>query len=297
MKPYRILLTLALCVLGLSANAQVPIEHTPYKVSKISPKYFGPYAFPVPDMLDARICSTLEGELSFDSVVGTLAGDDARDRTVAPTFRVSVPLWTDRATLSIWGEMHEWYSDTPKVRELRRVAASEPLKCHDAGSVYFSLDMLVLKEREKVPSITVRAATQSATGDDYERARHYDAPGYFFDAAVGKSFGLGGAGSIRTSVSGGFLCWQRDRGAQNDASMIAAQLSYNQKFFDISASYAQYSGWEKDGDCPRVLKARLDAHLGMFSPFVYVQHGLHDWPFTMVRVGLTASFDVLQYFR
>lgn len=293
MRISQAILTLALCTLGLSANAQVPVEHTPYKVSKISPKYFGPYAFPVPDMLDARICSTLEGELSFDSVVGTLAGNNSKDRTVAPTFRVSVPLWTDRATLSIWGEMHEWYTDTPEVRELRRVAASEPLKYHDSGSVYFSLDMLVLKEREKVPSITVRAATQSATGDDYERARHYDAPGYFFDAAVGKSFATGTYSSVRASASAGFLCWQRDRGAQNDAFMLAAQLSYNHKYFDLSASYAQYSGMEKDGDCPKAVKARLDANLGMISPFVYVQHGLHDWPFTMLRVGITASIDIL----
>ena len=294
MKHSGICISILAVFICMNAAGQVPVEESKYAVSKIAPKYFGPYAFPVPDMLDARISDKLLAGVSMDFVTGTLAGNDAKDRTKAPTFRLSIPMWTDRVALSVWGEIFEWYEDTPKTREMRRVDPGLQLKRYDAGNIYFSFDILALREKKFIPSVTLRAAMQTASGDDYEYAHHYDAPGYFFDAAVGKSFKTGKLGSIRVSASSGLLCWQVDRGRQNDALMLATQLSYNHKYFDAIVSYAQYSGREMDGDRPKVVKARLDARIGRFIPFVYVQHGFEDWPFTMFRFGVEVSFDILK---
>lgn len=288
----------ALLLLCFTAGAQVPVERSQHNVSLISPKYFGPYAFPVPELLEGSICSDLHLEISGDFASGNIAGKDFQDRTGAATFKASVPLWTDRATLSVWGEMHEWFSDTPQTRTARRVSSRYPLKEESAGNVYFSIDMLVLKENAKRPSIALRAATQSATGDKYEMARHYDAPGYFFDISTGKSFDIGANGSFRASATAGFVCWQIDRGAQNDALMFGAKTSYRNHLMTLSAEYGQYTGLEKkksgqSGDAPKSISLEASVHCGKVSPFMCWKKGLDDWPFSIIRAGVCFDLDIL----
>lgn len=289
------LLPLFLLVISWTASAQVPVEKPRYPVSRISTEYFGPYAFPVPELLEGNICNDLHLEFSGDSATGSIGGD--KDMTYAATFKVRIPLWTDRATLSVWGEMHEWYKDTPQTRAVRRVSDQYPLVGNSAGNVYFSLDMLLLKETVGRPSIALRAATQSATGDKYEVARHYDAPGYFFDISAGKSFSVG-KGSLRASASAGFVCWQIDRGRQNDALMLGAKASYTCRTMTLSAEYAGYSGLEssKDpeaGDRPRAFRTEAAFHLGKVSPFVCWQKGTDDWPFSIIRAGVSVDLGIL----
>lgn len=268
----------------------------------ISPAYFGPFAFPVPDILGGEVSDKLRVEAGVDDAIGTIGGKDAKDFTVAPTFKVNFPLWTPRANLSIWGEMHEFYNDSPEARAARRVSPEYPLKDNDSGSIYISTDLLILTETGRRPSVALRAALLTATGDDYEKARHYDAPGYFFDISAGKTFALGTAGNIRVSGAFGFVCWQIDRGRQNDAWMLAAKMSYSLGLLTFSAEYGRYCGWGRldnarkpeAGDCPKVLKCRLDLHFGRFSPFVAAQYGLQDYPFTRLRAGLSVDFPILK---
>lgn len=277
---------LVLLVSTVSAFAQVPVEESRYQPTLITTKYFGPYAFQIPDFLEGRVNDRISAALSGDYVMGRLAGSENKDHTEAVSFEVNVPLWSDRVSLTVWGEMHEWYKDNPAVREMRRVDPKYPLSDHDAGSVYFSLNMLVLKERQYSPSIAVRAATLTATGDNYEQARHFDAPGYFFDLSAGKSLYFGEHRELRASLSAGFLCWQIDRGTQNDAFLFGAKLSYSNSLIKLSAEYGQYSGREHVADSPKSVKFRCDFKAGKFYPFLYVQHGLEDWPFTQFRAGL-----------
>ena len=304
----RTLLSVCTCLLLVPAvsRAQVPVEDSSPAVTRISPKFFGPYAFPVPDLMEGRIRSGLYAELAGDAVAGRIGGDGSTDWTWAPTFRVSIPLWTDRASLSIWGELHEWYRDTPAAREARRVSAERPLSGHNFGNLWFALEIQALLERERRPSVSLRAATLSANGDGYALARHYDAPGYFFDVSAGKSFRTGAEGRLRVSATAGFVCWQTDRGRQNDAWLLGMKLSWSNPRVSCSAEYGQYNGWEKNrqaesgiesGDCPMALKSRIELHFGSFSPFIYMQYGLRDWPFTQLRLGLAWSFDLLGSLR
>ena len=55
----------------LSSIAQTELSQSPMNVpSLISPYYFGPNAFPVPDMLDGRVEDELRIELSGDYFLG-----------------------------------------------------------------------------------------------------------------------------------------------------------------------------------------------------------------------------------
>ena len=300
-------LACALMLIPLRAEGQTADSGQQPEFSGVSTRYFGPYAFPVPDLLDGRIHDGLHVELSGDAVAGRAGGRENRDWTFAPTFRLSVPLWTDRASFTIWGEFHEFYFDTPATRAARNLAPGAlPLKGNDSGNLYFGIEIQALKERRLVPSVAVRASTLSATGDDHEAARHYDAPGYFFDVSVGKSFPLGEkAGSIRLSGTAGFVCWQIGEGTQNDALLLGARLAWESRHAGLYVEYGQYKGRENDwaasygidsGDWPQSIKSRLDLHFGDFSPFIYVQYGFRDWPFTQFRLGLTWTFDLLGHF-
>lgn len=301
MTPKTALLTitmiLALLHLTCRAAAQIPPEIV---LTKVSPLYFGPYAFPVPDLSDATVNDRLAVSLSADLVAGRAGGKGNTDWTFAPTYYVSVPLWCDRAQLSVYGEIHEWYRETPQTRSTRRVEGDYPLAGNCSGSLYFSTTFLVLREREYLPSITLRATTQTATGDKFEVARHYDAPGYFFDLALGKNFAVGKNGHIRLSATAGFVCWQIDNGTQNDALLLGGRIDYSQPWADFTIECAGYSGrefkyfGEVSGDRPVSLKAAASFHIGDFTPFVYFQHGLRDWPYTQFRIGLAWSFDVLR---
>lgn len=295
---FRYLILAAMMTVGYTSMAQKPPEYLSLDVNDtfISTKWFGPYAFPVPDQLDGRICNTLHAALGMDYTTGHLAGttETLQDYTKAVTFEFRVPLWTDRVTFSAWGELHEWYRDSPLVRRLRRVHPQYPLNGHDSGNTYLSLDVLALREGKYYPSIAVRFATLLATGDDYEKARHFDCPGYFFDASTGKSFAFGKCSSFRLSGSIGFGCWQASRARQLDVFMYGAKISYSHTYLTLGVEIGGYTGREADGDDPFTIKGRLDLHFGRFSPFFAYAHGFHDWPFDQYRFGLAVDFNILK---
>ena len=106
MKGRTIIAAALLCLAAAPLRAAVPIMDTPGK-TLIAPKYFGPYAFPVPDVSDGMVHGSLYAELSCDGVAGRLSSEP--DYTLCPTFRLAVPLWTDRVNLLIYGDIHEFY--------------------------------------------------------------------------------------------------------------------------------------------------------------------------------------------
>ena len=175
---------------------------------------------------------------------------------------------------------------------------------HEAGDVYVSTDIQLLKARKFAPDITLRAAIKTASGGSFDKARYYDNPGYFFDLGVGKSlyFGKGktfpyadatdAKVELRFAGSAGFLCWQTDNGRQNDAVMYGLQMLLKSEYVSLRAVWSGYVGWEKDGDRPMTIKARLAGHIKGFEPFAEYQYGIKDYPFHQVRVGLAYNIHV-----
>ena len=281
-------------VTGLAAEAGAQ-EYLPYKIigspTRTAPYYFGPSAFPVPDMVK-NTTGSIKCQLNGDFSWGNLASTTDYASTLG--FDLRFPLWTDRANLSVYGQFHEWYRDTPQVREIRRVRPEYPLEGNTAGDVYFSIDMRVLEESRIIPLTVVRVALKSASGDDYEKARYFDAPGYHFDFCSTKSL-LPRKGSfienVKASFNFGFVCWQTDIGCQNDAWLVAGSLEIDTRWAVASVDVGGYHGREHYHDSPTTLKARLNLLPDKaLSPSVQFQTGLRDWPFNQVRLGLTYSY-------
>ncbi len=271
--------------------AQVPIQPPHYsKKTLIAPLYFGPNAFPVPDMLDGRVQNHLRAEIAGDGYFG-FQGDKTADFFA----RVFIPLFTDRVNLTVWMPIMEWYAMTYERMITCRVPDSLSYVGSGAGDAYFSTDIQILRDKKWAPDIVLRAACKSASGGKYEYARHYDAPGYFMDIALGKSFFFGAHQAqdveLRLAGSAGFLCWQTDNGRQNDAVMYGLQLLLSSEYVSLRTSWTGYVGWENAGDRPMILKARFSGHTQKFEPYLEYQYGIKDYPFHHLRVGIAMNFN------
>lgn len=263
---------------------------TPYDPAEktcITPYWFGPNAFPVPYMCDGTIDGSLHVELGgrFDS--GRLVPEE-RDKTWSIPYRISVPLFSDRVNLTLWGEIQEWWDMGQKVMAARRVEAIEGKKQNN-GEMWLSTDFILLREGRIRPAVTIRATLKSAAGWGYFNARYYDSPGYFFDANVSKSFG-----KFRLAASGGFLCWQTDNGRQNDALMYGFGASYNGDTVTARAEIGGYSGHEHWHDSPLSAKARIDFRIKQFQPFIRYEYGIRDYPFSRYELGLAWSLKLIR---
>ena len=292
----------ALIVVALFAcavsKAQTEIQQPNLGVpSKISPAYFGPNAFPVPDMLDGRTSSALKLELYGDCFLGTTTGRVADDITGDLFAKLTLPLFTPKANLTVWMPIFEYFYTSAELNALRRLPApydTTDLQGMDSGDLYVSADIRILNQEKHHLDITARAALKTASANEFAKGRAYDAPGYFFDVAIGRGFDFeGGKHNLRVAVSGGFLCWQTDNGRQNDAVMYGLLLAYTVKKFTIDACFGGYAGWESDGDCPMTLKTNLSYRIGDLSLRLSHQVGFMDWPYHQIRVGATYAFDIL----
>lgn len=290
-------LFLLFAVVGV-AQAQTEILQPNRSVpSKIAPGYFGPNAFPVPDMLDGRTSSELKLELYGDCFLGTTMRNVADDVTGDLFAKLTIPLFTQKANLTVWMPIFEYFHTSAELNALRRLPEpynTQDLKGMDSGDVYVSADIRILSQERHHIDIVARAALKTASANQYAEGRCYDSPGYFFDAAFGRGFDFGGGShTLRVAASGGFLCWQTDNGRQNDAVMYGLMVAYRYKNFTIDSCFGGYAGWEGDGDRPMTLKTNLSYRIGDLSLRIGHQVGFIDWPYHQIRVGASYAFDVL----
>ncbi len=293
---------MVLC-LGVLLHAETPLSNTAAgKTTGIAPRYFGPNAFPVPEMLDGRVQPCLQVELAAEHYMGF-----QHDRTTNLFARAYFPLFTDRVNLTLWMPLQEWYLMTPERQRTCRLQDTISIQGHGAGDVYISTDIQLLRDKVCMPDIVLRAAVKTASGGSYNLARFYDSAGYFFDLALGKSIYLardkqgmsildktGAKVELRLAASAGFLCWQTDNGRQNDAVMYGAQLLLRTQYISIREVFSGYVGWEKNGDSPMILNTIIRGYAKGFEPFVSYQYGIQDYPFHQIRVGLAYNWDILK---
>lgn len=251
-----------------------------------SPRYFGPNALPVPEMLEGTVSQRLYMEVAFD-----LAAGFHGDLTKTLCAQIRVPLFSSRVNLSLWMPVVEFYTNTAESLEWQN-SQKRRYRGHEFGNVYISTDMRVLRQTRHRPDITVRAAVITASGDSEEYARYYDAPAYFFDASIAKSADIGDGffTCVCFIFNGGFLCWQTGKSVQNDAYMYGFKIRLSTLVADVSAAWQGYTGWQRNGDRPMVFRVEAVFRVGRFRPLGAFEHGIRDYPFNRVRVGLGYEF-------
>lgn len=289
MKKLVSILTIFLVCLSLEAQTSLDISSLSVP-SKISTGYFGPNAFPVPEMPDGRTSSRWKMEVYGDHFFSTRY-DWHEDYATDIFVRLTIPLFSPRVNLVLWGPLYEFFHSGASVNEFRRLSFKDDVDYHTPGDIYVSADIQTLVQDRHGLDMMVRAALKTASGDRYEYARYYDSPGYFFDATFGRELlPAGGNVALRVALSGGFLCWQTDNGRQNDAVMYGALASFRAGSFSLKAQYGGYMGWEGEGDAPMTLRADAGWSFGDFSVNAGYQVGFNDWPFHQIRLGVQYAF-------
>ena len=288
------LITIIISILAAATlAAQTSLDISSLSVpSKIAPGYFGPNAFPVPEMSDGTTLAYWKAEIYSDHFYGTL-GEPGEDYTTDIFARLTIPLFSPRANLVIYGPLYEFFHSAPSVNRYRRLPFLGDVDYHTPGDIYVSTEFQPLLEEKHGLDMAIRSVLKSASGDRYEYARYYDSPGYFFDATFARSFDLSDVVRARLALSGGFLCWQTDNGRQNDAVMYGALASLVAGPVSLNVQYGGYVGWERDGDCPMTLRADLEWSFGDLSLLAGWQKGFKDWPFSQFRVGVGYNFRKL----
>ena len=284
----RLVSVILAALLPAAAFCATPVtRYDPYEKTCITPYWFGPNAFPVPYMSDGTVDGDLKLELGFRYDDGFLVPSE-HDRTWSIPYRVTVPLFSDRVNMSLWGELHEWWHMGPETTAARHLKGIDG-KMQNCGEMWLSTDFILLREGTYRPEIILRATLKSAAGWGYFNARYYDSPGYYFDATLAKNFG-----HFRIAASGGFLCWQTDNGRQNDALMYALGASYNGNTVSARAEIGGYHGHEHFHDAPLTVRARINFRLGQFEPFIRYEYGLRDYPFSRYDAGVAWRFTLIK---
>lgn len=291
----RLIISLTVLCSAISMMAQTPIVAPDFsQPTMVSPEYFGPNAFPVPDMTDGRVKPYIYAELAADYYKGRMA--DANDHTWDGFIRLNFPLWSKRATLEIWGPVVEHWSYSKAVADYRRVGdeAFNSKKRWDSGDLYVATNIQILQGKPNTlrPDILLRAALKSAMGNTFEQARYYDCGGYFFDGTIAWSRLWEGSyvRELRAGLSGGFLCWQDGLARQNDAVQYGLFAKVTTWGFSATVDYSGYVGWQNDGDRPRRLRVRVDGFVGRWLPFVQYTCGMKNYPFDGFRLGVGYCF-------
>lgn len=286
----RILSLIIYLLAATTMAAQTSLEISDLSIpSKIAPGYFGPNAFPVPEMSDGTTSAHWKAELYSDHFWGTIA-ESGEDYTTDIFARLTIPLFSPRANLVIYGPLYEFFHTGPSVNKHRRLPYEGDVDYHTSGDIYVSTEFQTLVQKQHGLDMTVRAVLKSASGDRYEYARYYDSPGYFFDATFGKGLDLSDKVKARIALSGGFLCWQTDNGRQNDAVMYGALASLAAGPASFKVQYGGYVGWERDGDCPMTLRTDIGWAFDNLSILAGWQMGFKDWPFHQFRIGIGYNF-------
>lgn len=262
-----------------------------FYTSCFSQENWGPNALPVLDMNTGETTKNLSVEVSNSYYKGF-----DNSKTFTPNLRLNIPLFTRWVNLEAWYSLMDFYKVNNNWNNI-------------AGDIYVSTNIQVLHHKwfeslykntqnfKYIPSAVIRIGIKTASGGDFENRRFIDAPGYFLDFTLAEkiSWDKQWAKSLSLAGSLGFYCWQTGCAEQNDAYMYGIRSEFEAKNLKLSAEWSGYTGWQNNGDCPMVIKARLGVPCRFgFEPFVAYQYGIRDWLYQEFKIGLQYSIKIIK---
>lgn len=159
-----------------------------------SPRYFGPNAFPIPEMRDGQVSERYEVEVRGEYHYYT------GDKTWDIVGRALLPFFRGRAGIEVNWCFKEKYKMTPETRDERFAVETEsPIKYN--GDIVISSFFQVLKS-EKWVDATISANIKTASGGRLCDARFTDAASYWLDVNVGRNLWKSADGKVLIRMQG-----------------------------------------------------------------------------------------------
>lgn len=251
-----------------------------------SPRYFGPNAFPMPElrsgMIDKHIEAEIRGEYHF------FDGDRTKDIYT----RLFIPVAKGCAALEVSYLVYEYYNTTAAVAEERH-AAGTSWKTGAHGDVVVSSLYQVLSSK-KWADIMVEATLKTASGNRLPDARYTDAATYWFNINAGRNLYESGDNKTALRIQGlmGFYCWMTNDmiHRQNDALAYAVGLSGKYQMITFSTDIGGIYGYKNNGDRPLKLRTKLNFEHKKNILSLRFNHGMKDNLYDCLSVAYVRYF-------
>lgn len=235
-----------------------------------SPRYFGPNAFPMPELMGGRLSTRWEVELRGE--FHTMKGDQTKDVFA----RLYIPIAQGKAGVTVSGVIREFYKTSTEVRDERNAVEIEPvIPCY--GDVVVNCYYQVLRS-EKWADVVVSANLKTASGGRLCDARYTDAASYWFDCHIGRTLWQNERASLRAQGLIGFYCWMTNSMVhrQNDALCYGLGLQGSYRSFSLDCDYSGIQGYRGDGDKPMVIRTKLNYEIKKNILSFRYKHGVKD---------------------
>lgn len=251
-----------------------------------SPRYFGPNAFPIPELRTGEVGSRIEAEVRGE--YHYYRGDQTKDIFA----RILIPFVKGRAGIEASWVIIEDYKLTPETRDERFAVETEsPIKYN--GDIIISSFFQVLKS-EKWADLMISANIKTASGGRLCDARFTDAASYWFDLTAGRKVlqNTEGNASLRIQAMAGFYCWMtNDRvHRQNDAISYGAGFTGIYRNFTLRTDLSGFYGYENNGDRPILLRNNLTYEIKKNIISLRYDHGMKDRLYETYSLGYIRCF-------
>lgn len=259
------------------------------QLERYSTAWFGPNAFPVPELSDATIPVSTTFDITADYYFGF------GDKTKNGYFRIEIPLLSEKVAFKLWSGFLEKYELSPELAALRAVETNQ-IKGKANSDIYVQTRILLKKETALWPSLILNSTLKTTSGTANFAKRYYNTSGYYFDIEAGKSFQLTTFFSdyIRFAGTAGFLCWETDNYTQNEGPMYGLKIKTGKNKLDWEAGIRGYTGWMSShpaygadyGDRPVVGFTKLVYTTKKLNYYIQYQQGFRDFPYHQLRLGI-----------
>jgi hypothetical protein len=254
-----------------------------------SPRYFGPTAFPLPELGSGK--APEQYEIEVRGQYHYYAGDQTKDLFL----RALLPIVKSRAGVEISFIPVEKYKLTPETRDERNAVDTV---CFPG--VFYTGDVVIsafyqLLRSENYIDLMCSLNLKTASGGRLCDARFTDAATYWIDLTAGKDLlkSKDGSYSLRMKALLGFYCWMTNdilRHRQNDAVLYALGLTGALGGFSLSSNLTGFSGYENNGDRPLLWRNNLRFEYRNNILSLRYLHGMKDSLYDTYSVGYIRKF-------
>lgn len=251
-----------------------------------SPRYFGPSAFPIPEVKESRVEKRFEVEVRGQYHYYT--GDETKDLFA----RVMIPIVKGKAAIEVSALIKEKYKLSEETR-VERFAAERESPISYNGDIIISAFFQLWKS-DKWADGVFSMNLKTASGSRLVDARFTDAASYWFDLTLGRKIYENDNlnASISIQALSGFYCWMTNSmiHRQNDAFHYGVGFTAKLRNVTLKTDFSGFHGYEDNGDRPMVLRNNLTYEYKKNGLSLRYNHGMKD------RLYETYSLGLLRYF-
>lgn len=255
-----------------------------------APAFMGPNGLPVPPVTEGR--AAVRSHFSAGGAMHFSSGDKTQNLTAWLSYA------PDKARISFelyWVPV-EWFQVTHEEKSRRNVFFRDYYNTSATGDLYMQSTLRILHNTRRGWDAALRAGIKTASGSGVGAARFTDTPGYYFDLSAAKSWQWTATRSLRLYAMSGLIVWQtyQPNFPQDDAYLWGAGALWQLGAWSLRHECAGYVGYRNNGDRPVLLRLEALHEMGRYAPFLRLQQGLHNYPYSSVEAGLKLYWDKTQ---